>query len=244
MSLLQHVTIFIYFFHCVSLKEESAFYLSILLPVYKRRFFSSIKNAAKIIILQIFSCMWTRVLTLHIWNECTGSEDTFNFIVEYPLYLEEGTATHSSIVAWRIPWTEEPGGLQSMGFQRVGHDWSYLSTAQHAHYQLYCPWLCWFSLLYISYSIIFWLYFFMILSCCIFGCIFFSFSKYSVHMCKGWEVGFYYFLIQSLEKEMATHSSVFAWRIPGTGEPGGLPSMGSHRVRHDWSDLAAAAIQS
>ena len=36
-----------------------------------------------------------------------------------------------------------------------------------------------------------------------------------------------------LEKEMATHSSVLAWRIPGTGEPGGLPSMGSHRVGHD-----------
>ena len=41
---------------------------------------------------------------------------------------------------------------------------------------------------------------------------------------------------------MATHSSVLAWRIPGTGEPGGLPSMGSHRVGHDWSDLAAAAM--
>ena len=39
---------------------------------------------------------------------------------------------------------------------------------------------------------------------------------------------------------MATHSSVLAWRIPGTGEPGGLPSMGSHRVGHNWSDLAAA----
>ena len=45
----------------------------------------------------------------------------------------------------------------------------------------------------------------------------------------------------ALEKEMATHSSVLAWRIPGTGEPGGLRSMGSHRVGHDWSDLAAAA---
>ena len=42
-----------------------------------------------------------------------------------------------------------------------------------------------------------------------------------------------------LEKQTATHSSVLAWRIPGTGEPGGLPSMGSHRVGHDWSDLAA-----
>ena len=41
------------------------------------------------------------------------------------------------------------------------------------------------------------------------------------------------FHFQALEKEMATHSSVLAWRIPGTGEPGGLPSMGSHRVRHD-----------
>ena len=40
---------------------------------------------------------------------------------------------------------------------------------------------------------------------------------------------------------MATHSSVVAWRIQGTGEPGGLPSAGLHRVRHDWSDLAAAA---
>ena len=53
----------------------------------------------------------------------------------------------------------------------------------------------------------------------------------------GWE--------DPLEKGMATHSSihssVLAWRIPGTGEPGGLPSMGSHRVRHDWSNLAAAA---
>ena len=39
---------------------------------------------------------------------------------------------------------------------------------------------------------------------------------------------------------MATHSSVLAWRIPGMGKPGGRPSMGSHRVGHDWSDLAAA----
>ena len=49
------------------------------------------------------------------------------------------------------------------------------------------------------------------------------------------------FHFHALEKEMPTNSSVLAWRIPGTGEPGGLPSMGLHRVRHDWSDLAAAA---
>ena len=53
-----------------------------------------------------------------------------------------------------------------------------------------------------------------------------------------------FFIVQlshPLEKEMATHSSVLAWRIPGTSKPSGLPSMGSHKVRHDWSDLAAAA---
>ena len=47
--------------------------------------------------------------------------------------------------------------------------------------------------------------------------------------------------VHALEKEMATHSSVLAWRIPGMEEPGGLLSVGSQRVGHDWSDLAAAA---
>ena len=51
------------------------------------------------------------------------------------------------------------------------------------------------------------------------------------------------FHFHALEEEMATHSSVLAWRIPGTGEPGGLPSVGSHRVGHDLSDLAAAAAE-
>ena len=51
------------------------------------------------------------------------------------------------------------------------------------------------------------------------------------------------FHFHAFEKEMAIHSTVLAWRIPGTGKPGGLQSMGSHRVRHDWSDLAAAATE-
>ena len=51
------------------------------------------------------------------------------------------------------------------------------------------------------------------------------------------------FHFHALGKEMATHSSVLAWRIPGTEEPGGLLSMGSHRVRHDWSDLAAVLLK-
>ena len=49
------------------------------------------------------------------------------------------------------------------------------------------------------------------------------------------------FYFHALEKEMATHSSVLAWRIPRTGEPGGLLSMGLPRVGHNWSDLASAA---
>ena len=53
-----------------------------------------------------------------------------------------------------------------------------------------------------------------------------------------------HFHFHAMEKEMATHCSVLAWRIPGTAEPGGLPSMGSHIVGHDWSDLAAAAAAS
>ena len=83
-------------------------------------------------------------------------------------------ATHSSTLAWPIPWMEEPGSLQSMGSQRVGH---------HRRTRL-------------------------------------SYFAFTFHF-------------HALEKEMATHSSVLAWRIPGSGEPGGLLSMGSHRVGHD-----------
>ena len=86
-------------------------------------------------------------------------------------------ATHSSTLAWKIPWMEEPGRLEYMG-SRYESD-----TTEWLHFHFH-----------------------------------------------------------ALEKEMATHSSALAWRIPGTGEPGGLPSMGSHRVGHDWSDLAAAAV--
>jgi len=93
--------------------------------------------------------------------------------------VEKAMAPHSSTLAWKIPWTEEPGGPKSMG----SLSWTRLSD--------------------------------------------FTFT----------------FHFYALEKEMTTHSSVLAWRIPGMGEPGELPSMGSHRVGHDWSDLAAAAYQ-
>ena len=90
---------------------------------------------------------------------------------------EKAMAPHSSTLAWRIPRTEEPGRLQSMGS---------LSRAQLSD---------------------------------------FTFT----------------FHFHALEKEMATHSSIPAWRIPGTEKPSGLSSVGSHRVGHDWSNLAAAA---
>ena len=57
--------------------------------------------------------------TQEIWVRSLGREDP----------LEEVMATHSSILAWEILWTEEPGGLQSMGLQRVRHDWAHM----HAH---------------------------------------------------------------------------------------------------------------
>ena len=87
-------------------------------------------------------------------------------------------APHSSTLAWKIPWAEEPGRLRSMGVSKSGTRLSDFTFTVHFH---------------------------------------------------------------ALEEEMATHSSVLAWRIPGTAEPGGLLSMGSHRVGHDWGDLAAAA---
>ena len=58
------------------------------------------------------------------WVRSLGWEDS----------LEEGMATNSSVLAWRIPWTEEPGGLQSMALQRVGHDWSGLASMHTEHW--------------------------------------------------------------------------------------------------------------
>ena len=57
-------------------------------------------------------------------SACMGWEETPVWSLGQEDPLEKETATHSSILAWRIPWTEEPGGLQSMGSQRVEHDWA------------------------------------------------------------------------------------------------------------------------
>ena len=67
--------------------------------------------------------VWASLMTQTINNVSAIQETRVRFLgQEDPLEKEKGMATHSSILAWRIPWTEEPGGLQSMGLQRAGHD--------------------------------------------------------------------------------------------------------------------------
>ena len=169
------------------------------------------------------------------------SDFTFTFLSHA---LEKEMATHSSVLPWRIPGVVEPGGLPSMGSHRVRHDWSDLaaviSHCVYIPYPLY-PFICWWRLRLLpgegngtplQYSCLenpmdrgaWW--------AAVHG-----FSKSQSRLSDFT----FPFPFHALEKEMATHSSVLAWRIPGMGEPGGLPSMGLHRVGHDWSDLAAAA---
>ena len=137
-------------------------------------------------------------------------------------------ATHSSILAWKIPWTEEPGMLQSMGSQM---SWALLSdwTSNILYWQTYFYMLFLIYLLYLLFII----------------CLDSEPGRLAVHgiaKSRIWLNDFTFtFDFHALEKEMATHSSVLAWRIPGTAKPGGLLSLGSHRVGHNWSDLAAAA---
>ena len=132
-------------------------------------------------------------------------------------------APHSSTLAWKIPWTEKPVGCSPWGreesdtTERLDFHFS-LSCIGEGNGNQYC---ClenprdggaWWA------------------------------AVYGVTQSRTRLSDLTFtFHFHALEKDMATHSSVLAWRIPGTGEPGGLPSMGSHRIGHDWSDLAAAA---
>ena len=117
-------------------------------------------------------------------------------------------APHYSTLAWKIPWTEEPGGLQSVGLLRVGHDWATsLSLFTFMHWRrnwqptpVFLGFPC--------------------------G----SAGKESA--CNVRDLGS---IPIPLEKEMATRSGILAWRIPWTQEPRGLQPMASQRVRHDWT---------
>ena len=117
------------------------------------------------------------LIVVNIWQHPYISNDHIVYLKFTQCCMsEKAIAPHFSTLAWKIPWTEEPGKAAVHG---VSKSWTWLSD--------------------------------------------FTFT----------------FHFHAWEKEMATHSSVLAWRIPGTGEPGELLSMGSHRVRHDWSDSAA-----
>ena len=120
--------------------------------------------------------------------------------------LEREIATHSSILAWKIQWAEKPGRLQSLGSKIAGHN---LVTKQKL----------WQNLVYHNKS---------------------RQASLGAQLVKhlpavqetwvqflGWK--------DPLEKEIATHSSILAWRIPWTEEPGGVQSMGSQRVGLDWA---------
>ena len=132
-------------------------------------------------------------------------------------------ATHSSTLAWKIPWTEEPGRLQSMGSLQVGHDWATsLSLFTFVHWRrtwqptpVFLPGKCHGHR---------------------------SQASYSPCGCKELDtterLHFTSFLLTNTGKNwgqaMAPHSSTLAWEIPWAEEPGRLQSMGSLRVRHDW----------
>ena len=129
-----------------------------------------------------------------------------NFIPESGRSPGEANGNRSSILAWGIPWTEEPGRLQSMGSLRVGHDLATsLSLFTFMHGRRKCQPIP----VFLPGE---------------------SQGRGSLVGCSPWgrtESDMTERLhLHALEKEMATHSSVLAWRIPGTGESGGLPSMG------------------
>ena len=207
-------------------------------------------------------------MVLWLYDIMIYNKYTFNLVPFW--HMEKEMATHSSILAWRIPRTAEPGGLLSMGSQRVGHNWSDLACMcaletekAMAPYSSTLAWkIPWMeepgrlqSMGSLRVGHAEQRHFHFSLSCIGEGngnplqC-----SCLENPRDRGTWWAAIYGVAQSptrlkwlssssstLEKEMATHSSVLVWRIPGTEEPGGLQSKGSHRVGHDWSDLAAAA---
>ena len=127
------------------------------------------------------------------WTRLSDFTFTFHFHA-----LEKEMATHSSVLAWRIPGTGHPGGLSSMGSHRVGHNWSDWAAAGAVQSPLVAQW-----------------------------------SGICLAMQDTWvrSLG----REDPLEEEMATYSSIVAWEVPWTEEPGRLQSMKSPGVGHDWA---------
>ena len=140
--------------------------------------------------------------------------------------LGKKMATHFSILVWEIPWTKGPGGLQSMGSQKAGQDWAAKELKASA-----------------------------VLSHPVRSCLSQQPQEMDIAILSKenwgpglmaaesvknlpavWETWVWSLdWEEPLEKKMATHFSILAWRIPWTEEPGGLQSIGSQRVRHDWA---------
>ena len=170
--------------------------------------------------------------------------------------LEEEMAIHFSILAWEIPWTEEPGGLPSVMSQRVSHNRATEHTrlnvmestaASHRSDRRDSPITR--SQIKCNAEIKEWM-----LRLCLPAASWGSedFANTRRHTARGKEpacqtqktskrLRFDPWSGRSREEGMTTRSSILAWRMPWTEEPGGLQSMGSQRVRHDWSDLAQHA---
>ena len=145
-------------------------------------------------------------------------------------------ATHSSILAWKISWTQEPGGLQSMESQEL--DMTQLLRLDQTRLVIAflsrskCLLISWLQLASagegngtpLQYS-------------CLENPMDGRAWQAAVHGVAKVRTQLsdftFTFHFHALEKEMAAHSSILAWRIPGMGEPGGLPSQGLHRVGHD-----------
>ena len=99
---------------------------------YKKPFISNNEFCLRIYFIQyLYSHLWSDLLTEYICAFEFSVICTFHFHA-----LEKEMATHSSVLAWRIPWTEKPGRLQPMGLHRVGHDWSDLAAAAVVSVQL------------------------------------------------------------------------------------------------------------
>ena len=151
--------------------------------------------------------------------------------------LEKEMAAHSSILAWRIPWREEPGRLQSMGSQRVRHDWA--TSLTH-------------SLIVVNSSSVInsWTWMVLTVSGLTWPWHWDEFS-WDASMCWEWVSHLNSCLSSLFIAQQQWHCKaggnahvchlywpipeLLAWRIPWTDEPGGLQSTGSQRVRHDWA---------
>ena len=123
-------------------------------------------------------------------------------------------AIHSSVLAWRIPWTGEPVGLLSMGMHRVRHDWSDLAAAAIRDGVYYMFGISFTStLIYLAFLV----------------------AQMVKHLAAMWQTQVWFLGWEDpVEKEMATHLCTLVWKIPWTKKPGRLQSLGSQRVRYNW----------